>query len=106
MQNTVSIHTEQVQDKRAKGGKRTYFRVLVTATQKHIGAYGQTVYTEEPVMGMKIKANDRTDFTNTDIDLDTKPYVSDIDGEYFVNLRKALADWYTAGKPEEYTHTW
>jgi hypothetical protein len=96
----------QVQDKRAKGGKRTYFRVLVTSTEKWTAAYGQTVYTEEPVMGMKIKATDKTDFSSPDIELDTKSYVSDIDGEYFDNLRKALADWYTAGKPEEYTHTW
>jgi hypothetical protein len=106
MKNIVSIHTEQVNDKRAKNGKRSYFRVLVTATQKQTGAYGQTVYNEVPVMGMTIKANDKTDYTNQDIDLDTKAYLSDIEGEYFVGLRTALADWYTSGKPESYTYNW
>lgn len=106
MKNTVRMYTQQVPDKRVKGGKRTFFRVLVTSTQKHVGAYGQTVYTETPIMGMKIRANDTTDFSNRDIELDTQSYEPYIEGEFFYNLREALANWYNVGKPQEYTYTW
>jgi hypothetical protein len=106
MDNVISIRLETVPDRRVKGGKKNFYRVLVTNTTITKDAFGSIVKNTVSIMGMKIEDTDKTDFTNPHTELDTQAYQDDIEGEYFTHLRQSLADWYKGGKPHTFKHLW